>query len=117
MIQILKKLFGGSAPAAPDAVAPATSAPSRSVTAKAAVDGSSVEQFVDFVVRALVDNPDSVHVTTEQNDRTTLIKVECEKKDIGKIIGRQGKTISAIRALANGAGGRLGQRINVEVMD
>ena len=43
--------------------------------------------FVDFVVRSLVDHPDSVQVSTETNDRTTLIKVTCEKQDIGKIIG------------------------------
>ena len=117
MIQILKKLFGGSAPAATDAGTPAAAAPPRAATVKAVVDANGVEQFVDFVVRSLVDHPESVHVTTEQNDRAMLIKVTCEKKDIGKIIGRQGKTISAIRALANGAGGRLGQRINVEVLD
>lgn len=113
MIQILKKIFGGADDTAP---APTPAAPKADRPATA--DGyEGIEGFVTFVVRSLVDHPDKVEVTSEEKDSATLITVNCEKQDIGKIIGRRGKTISAIRALANGAGGKLGQRINVEVLD
>jgi predicted RNA-binding protein YlqC (UPF0109 family) len=80
-------------------------------------EGDGIEGFVLYVVRSLVDNADAVRVTTAETDRATVITVSCEKRDIGKIIGKSGKTIAAIRALANGAGGRLGKRVNVEVQD
>ena len=76
-----------------------------------------LEHFVDYVVRALVDKPDDVNVETAQGERATVIQVKCAKDDIGKIIGKNGKTISAIRALVNGAGKRFEQEFTVEVMD
>ncbi|MBN2451422.1 MAG: KH domain-containing protein [Lentisphaeria bacterium] len=113
MLRILKKLFAPSA--SPAARAPVPTEPGE--PAGAAEQASGVEGFVDYVVRSLVDTPQSVRVRSEEKDRATLITVTCEKKDIGKVIGRNGKTISAIRALVNGAGGRVGKRINVEVQD
>ena len=76
-----------------------------------------LNEFVRYVARALVDNPDGVQVNTEERDRMTVIRVSCDKGDIGKIIGRSGKTIAAIRALVTGAAGRSHRRVNVEVMD
>ena len=116
MIQLLKRLFATSAPVAagsPDA--PAAEAVSAPVAEPGG--GEGLEGFVLYVVRSLVDSPDSVRVTSAETDRATVLTVSCEKKDIGKIIGKSGRTIAAIRALANGAGGRLGKRVNVEVQD
>ena len=76
-----------------------------------------LEHFVDYVVRALVDQPDEVNVDSVPGERATVIQVKCAKDDIGKIIGKNGKTISAIRALVNGAGKRFDQEFTVEVMD
>jgi uncharacterized protein len=76
-----------------------------------------LEHFVDYVVRALVDQPDDVNVETVPGERATIIQVKCAKDDIGKIIGKNGKTISAIRALVNGAGKRFEQEFTVEVLD
>ena len=78
---------------------------------------SDLEHFVDYVVRALVDLPDAVGVTSVPEERFTVIQVTCAKEDIGKIIGKNGKTISAIRALVNGAGKRFEQELTVEVKD
>lgn len=73
--------------------------------------------FVKYVVCNLVDKPQVVEVIAENTDRALVIKVACQKEDIGKIIGKNGKTIDAIRSLVNGAAGRLGKRANVEVAD
>jgi predicted RNA-binding protein YlqC (UPF0109 family) len=78
---------------------------------------SDLEHFVDYVVRALVDAPEQVAVTTVPEDKFTVIQVTCAKEDIGKIIGKNGKTISAIRALVNGAGKRFEKELTVEVLD
>ena len=114
MIQFLKKLFAGPAPDAGQSVA---AAPVASATSATPASGEGLEGFVLYVVRALVDAPDRVQVTTAETERASVLTVSCEKRDIGKIIGKNGKTIAAIRALANGAGGRMGKRVNVEVQD
>lgn len=76
-----------------------------------------LEHFVDYVVRALVDFPDEVNVVTESAENGAVIRINCRKEDIGKVVGKRGKTIMAIRSLVSGAAGRLQQRISVEVSD
>ena len=80
-------------------------------------DLHGLEQFVEYVARNLVDNPDAVSLSTVEKGRVTVIQIRCEKKDIGKIIGKTGKTIAAIRLLVSGAGGRMGLRVTVDVLD
>ncbi len=112
---LLKRIFGGG-----------TSTSGKSATGQAATrasaEGGSAGQpdpegFVQYVVRSLVDSPDEVRIKVIDGDSCLTIQVSCAKKDIGKIIGRSGKTIGAIRALASGAGGRTSRKVNVEVMD
>ena len=76
-----------------------------------------VVNFVDYVVRALVDSPELVKVELADSERGQVINITCKKEDIGKIIGKNGKTIMAIRALVTGAASRLNQQVNVEVID
>ena len=77
-----------------------------------------LEGFVEYVVKALVDDPDSVKVTTEDGENSVkVIKIACRKEDTGKIIGKKGKTIIALRSLVAGAAGRLQERVTVEVID
>lgn len=81
------------------------------------VTKEGLEDFVSFVSRSLVDNPEAVQVSTLEKDRLSVIQIRCEKRDIGKIVGKSGKTIAAIRTLISGAGGRIGLRMTVEVLD
>ena len=76
-----------------------------------------LEGFVSYVASSLVDNPEAVQVSTLEKDRLSVIQIRCEKRDIGKIVGKNGKTIAAIRLLVSGAGGRIGLRMTVEVLD
>lgn len=76
-----------------------------------------LEGFVEYVVRSLVDSPDEVRVSSEENAEGCVIKIDCRKEDIGKIVGKRGKTIMAIRSLVSGAAGRMRQRVSVEVVD
>ena len=77
-----------------------------------------LEGFVDYVVKALVDDPDEVSVdTVDKDDGSTSIQIRCRKEDIGKIVGKRGKTIMAIRSLVSGAAGRQRKRVSVDVLD
>lgn len=76
-----------------------------------------MEAFVEYVVKALVDNPDQVEMTTVDGEDGASIQVRCCKEDIGKIVGKRGKTIMAIRSLVSGAAGRQHKRVSVEVLD
>lgn len=88
-----------------------------SVVSAGDVDISGLESFVEYVAKNLVDNPEAVTVSTVEKERISVIQIRCEKKDIGKIIGKSGKTIAAIRLLVSGAGGRMGLRMTVDVLD
>lgn len=81
------------------------------------VTRQGLEDFVLYVARALVDNPDMVTVSTLEKERLSVIQIRCDKPDIGKIIGKSGKTIAALRLLVSGAGGRIGLRMTVDVLD
>ena len=77
-----------------------------------------VVAFVDYIVRALVDEPGSVKIEVEENEKEVkVININCKKADIGKIIGKNGKTIMAIRSLVTGAASRINQQVAVEVVD
>ena len=76
-----------------------------------------LEGFVDYVVKSLVDYPDEVTVSTTENSEGAAIQIRCRKEDIGKIVGKRGKTIMAIRSLVSGAAGRQRKRVSVDVLD
>ena len=82
-------------------------------------DGSlrALESFVEYVVKTLVDKPGEVSLKTVENEDGATIQIFCCKEDIGKIVGKRGKTIMAIRSLVSGAAGRQRKRVSVDVMD
>lgn len=112
----LKKIFGGGKSA--EGQAAAGSSGKRSAVPEHVVTLKDLEGFVEYVVKALVDVPDEVKVSTEDGENgTRVIRIYCRKEDTGKIIGKKGKTIIALRSLVGGAAGRLQERVTVEVVD
>lgn len=121
----LKKLFGADAkdagalpPIVDGADAPAEDAAQES--ADASVDPAAMKELqgvVLYVVTALVDKPEQVTLDLGKRRDMTVIQVHCFKKDIGKIIGKSGKTITALRTLINSAAARSRLHVTVEVMD
>jgi uncharacterized protein len=77
-----------------------------------------VRDLIEFLVRALVDNPDDVSVEAfEEDDGTVVYELRVAEDDVGKIIGRSGRTVNALRAVVRAAAVRDGRRVLVDVVD
>ncbi len=78
---------------------------------------SAVRDVIETVVKALADTPQRAEVTESEYRGTTLIEVTVAPPDVGKLIGRQGRTIQAMRTLASVTGEKLGKKVTLEVRD
>ena len=76
-----------------------------------------LEELVLVLARSLVDEPDKVEVSGTETDSRVDLEIRVAEDDMGKIIGRQGRTIRAIRTVAKAASVKLGKRVTVEVPD
>jgi predicted RNA-binding protein YlqC (UPF0109 family) len=76
-----------------------------------------VKELVEFLARALVDEPDSVDVTESMNDRGVLITLRVAPDDMGKVIGKGGRTAKAIRAVVRASATRQDANVFVDIAD
>jgi uncharacterized protein len=76
-----------------------------------------LEELVLVLARSLVDEPDKVEVSGTETDSRVDLELRVAQDDMGKIIGRQGRTIRAIRTVAKAASVKLGKKVTVEVPD
>lgn len=72
--------------------------------------------LLEFLARQLVDHPDQVIVRELEGERSIILELQVAPEDMGKVIGRQGKTAQAIRTLVKAAGLREGKRVMVEII-
>lgn len=76
-----------------------------------------MKEFLAYIVKNLVDNPDDLTITEINGTHTLIIELCIPTQDLGKIIGKQGKMIKAIRALLIAVASRHNIRINLEVIE
>ena len=76
-----------------------------------------MQEFVAYVVKGLVQHPDAVSVTPVERAGATVYELRLEPSDVGKIIGRQGVTINAIRSLLLAGSAKKGIRCSVEIVE
>lgn len=76
-----------------------------------------METFLEFVIRQLVEAPEEVLVTKVEQGPKLIFKVEMRKSDVGKVIGRNGHTITAVRNLLNAAAARTGQQVFLQIVE
>jgi predicted RNA-binding protein YlqC (UPF0109 family) len=76
-----------------------------------------MKDLIGYIARALVDFPDEVAVSEVEGKHTTVLELHVSKKDMGKIIGRQGRTAQAIRTVLNAASGKSGKRYVLEIIE
>ena len=75
------------------------------------------KDFVEYVVKSIVDNPAQVSVTRTVDDMGVLITVQVSKEDMGKIIGKSGQTAKSIRILLRVIGAKTNTRINMKIVE
>ena len=78
---------------------------------------SDVREQLDRIVRLVVDDPDAVEVTLVPEGRVTVLELQVADEDLGKVIGRQGRTARAFRSLLSARGKRDGQRYELQILD
>jgi predicted RNA-binding protein YlqC (UPF0109 family) len=76
-----------------------------------------VKELVELIVKSLVDNTENVRVTQLEGEQSSIIEVKVSQEDIGKIIGKRGRTAQAIRVILGAAGMKLKKRFNLEIID
>ena len=76
-----------------------------------------MKAFVEYVLKNLVDAPDAVSVHQSLLHGKTTFEVRVDPGDVGKVVGKQGQTIAAIRSIMNAAASRYGGRVEVEILE
>jgi predicted RNA-binding protein YlqC (UPF0109 family) len=76
-----------------------------------------MKEFIEYIARQLVDQPDAVSLTEEITDDTIVYKLTVAQPDIGKVIGKKGRTAFALRTIVAAVGRKSGKKVLLEVVD
>jgi predicted RNA-binding protein YlqC (UPF0109 family) len=76
-----------------------------------------MKEMVEDIARALVDHPESVQVKAVEGSQVTVLELRVGPEDVGKVIGRQGRTAKAIRTLLGAAGMKVHKRFTLEILE
>lgn len=75
-----------------------------------------MKDLLEFIVKSLVDHPDSVSVNQVQGERSLILELRVDPEDMGKVIGKQGRIAKAIRTVVNAAAVKENKRVIVEII-
>ena len=76
-----------------------------------------MKELVEYIAKSLVDNPDSVHVNEVEGSSMVVLELTVADSDMGRVIGKGGRVVNAIRTLVEVAAGAKGKRITLEILD
>ncbi|MBE9529011.1 MAG: KH domain-containing protein [Proteobacteria bacterium] len=76
-----------------------------------------MKELIETIVKSLVDQPDEVNINIIKGEKTSVIELSVAKDDLGKVIGKQGRTAKAIRTLLTAASTKLKQRAVLEILE
>lgn len=76
-----------------------------------------MKELIEYIAKALVDNPSEVSVAEVEGEKTTVLELRVAREDLGKVIGKQGKTARAMRTILSAAGTKLGKRCVLEILE
>lgn len=79
--------------------------------------GGDVRMLVEQIAKALVDEPDQVSVQVVEDEQGTVLELRVGPNDIGKVIGKQGRTARSLRTILGAAGMKLRKRVTLEIME
>lgn len=78
---------------------------------------SELKDLIEYVGKSLVDMPENVEVNEIEGEQTTVIELKVDKSDLGKVIGKQGRTARALRTILNAASTKLKKRSVLEIIE
>jgi uncharacterized protein len=76
-----------------------------------------MKELIEKIVKALVDNPEQVSVQSIEGEQTTVFELRVAQSDLGKVIGKQGRTATSIRNILSAAGMKLKKRFTLEILE
>ncbi|MGB8990453.1 MAG: KH domain-containing protein [Desulfobaccales bacterium] len=76
-----------------------------------------MKELVKFIAQSLVDNPEQVQVTEIEGEQTSVIELKVAKEDLGKVIGKQGRTARAMRTILSAASTKIRKRAVLEIIE
>ncbi|MBI2359617.1 MAG: KH domain-containing protein [Deltaproteobacteria bacterium] len=76
-----------------------------------------MKELVQFLAKSLVTNPDAVEVKETQGDTASVLELKVAKEDLGRIIGKQGRTARSIRTILNAAASRANRKVVLEIVE
>lgn len=76
-----------------------------------------LKELVEIMAKALVDKPDEVSVTTVDGEQTTVVELKVAKDDLGKVIGKEGRTARSLRTILSAASAKLRKRSVLEILE
>ncbi|HDH87172.1 MAG: KH domain-containing protein [Deltaproteobacteria bacterium] len=76
-----------------------------------------MKELIEYIAKVLVDNPDDVSVTELEGKQTSVIELRVAKEDLGKVIGKQGRTARAMRTILGAASTKLKKRSVLEILE
>ena len=76
-----------------------------------------LKELIEFMARALVDNPEKVKVSEIEGEQTSVIELRVAKEDLGKVIGKQGRTARAMRTILSAASTKIRKRAVLEIIE
>ena len=83
----------------------------------ARAEDNEMKELIEYIAKSLVDQPDAVKVTEVEGERTSVIELSVAENDMGKVIGKQGKTAIAMRTLLNAASMKQKKRTILEIIE
>ena len=85
--------------------------------ASSAATSPDMRLLIEYIAKSLVDAPDRVTVEQVQEDDTTVLELRVAAEDVGKVIGKQGRTARALRTILGAAGMKLHQHFSLEILE
>jgi len=76
-----------------------------------------MKQLIEYIAKALVDNPDKVEVKEIAGEKTLIYELRVGQGDLGKVIGKEGRTAKAIRAIITASAMKIGKRAQLEILE
>jgi predicted RNA-binding protein YlqC (UPF0109 family) len=90
---------------------------SESSAVKAGQVSGDIRTLIELIAKALVDEPESVQVSAVDGDESTVLELRVAPSDVGKVIGKQGRTARAMRTILGAAGMKLHRRFTLEILE